>query len=188
MKEAEEYSLRRTKCEEGFEAFEGRLQNAEHSDKIMKSHQRGEKAKEDAALALDRVKQLEKEKKDLGARVKELEEKTEIVSKEKETALEGLKTKDTKIRNLQVQWIDRQEVEDKEVIIGSFRDEIQTILDAMKTVPMKDKKKVSFAQLTEQLKGDYDNLLREHREDFEHFKGRFLSDTETPSTSPRSSS
>ncbi|KAL3676696.1 hypothetical protein R1sor_026644 [Riccia sorocarpa] len=125
---------------------------AEHSGQLMKAHQRANKAQEDAKAAETKMKEMEKEKTDLEARMKELEEKMDVISKEKEAALEETKTKDMKIQNLQVQWIDRQEVEDKEVIIGNLRDAIQTILDAMKEVPMKDKKKTSFACRTSELR------------------------------------
>ncbi|KAL3676047.1 hypothetical protein R1sor_025995 [Riccia sorocarpa] len=150
-----------------------------------------ERAKESMIAAENKMKHLEKEKTDLEVRVNlELEGKLETVEKEnfKTTALEEAKTKDMKIKNLQVEWIDRQAVEDKEVIVGNLRDEVQTILEAMKTVQMKDKKKTSFTQLATQVKGDFENLLKEHRDDFEHFRASLLSETEAPSTSGKSSS
>ncbi|KAL3680042.1 hypothetical protein R1sor_022998 [Riccia sorocarpa] len=127
----------------------------EHSNKIMKAHQESHRAKESMIMAENKTKKLEKEKANLEVRMKELKGKLEIVEKEKTTALKEAKTKDAKIMSLQVQWIDRQEVEDKQMIVGNLRDEVQTILDAMKAVPMKDKKKTSFTQLAAQMKGDY---------------------------------
>ncbi|KAL3688421.1 hypothetical protein R1sor_014730 [Riccia sorocarpa] len=128
-----------------------------------------------------------KEKTNVEARVKELKAKMETISKEKTAALEEVKKKDKKINNLQVQWINRQEVEDKDVILGNLRDAFETIYKAMKEVPMKEKKKISFTQLADQVKGDYENLLKEHRGDFELFKTSLLSETAAPTTSGRSS-
>ncbi|KAL3678179.1 hypothetical protein R1sor_021135 [Riccia sorocarpa] len=93
----------------------------ETSAKIFKANQRAIEAKEDQKEADERVIQLEKEKTNLEARVKELKEKMEIISKEKTASIEDGKKKDKKIKNLQVQWIDCQEVEDKEVILGNLQ-------------------------------------------------------------------
>ncbi|KAL3696287.1 hypothetical protein R1sor_010363 [Riccia sorocarpa] len=158
------------------------------STKIFKANQRANEAIKEQKVAEDRAKQLEKEKTDLEARVKELEGKMETISKEKTAALEEVKTKDKKIKNLQVQWIDLQGVEDKEVILGNLRDAVETILETMKEVPTKEKKMTSFTQLADQVKGDYERVLKEHRDDFELFKASLLSETAAPTTSSRSSS
>ncbi|KAL3693769.1 hypothetical protein R1sor_007420 [Riccia sorocarpa] len=84
------------------------------SSKIFKANQRANEANEEQKKGEERAKQLEKEKTSLDARMKELEEKMDTISKEKTVLIEDGKKKDKKIKNLQVQWIDRQEVKDKE--------------------------------------------------------------------------
>ncbi|KAL3694642.1 hypothetical protein R1sor_008293 [Riccia sorocarpa] len=149
---------------------------------------RANEANEEKKVALEYAKHKDVEKASLEDRVKELEGKIETIEKEKASLIEEGKKKDKKIKNLQVEWIDRQEVEDKEVILGNFRDSVEFILKSLKEVPTKEKKKISFNQLAEQVKGDYENVLKEHRGDFERFRASLLSETEAPTTSGGKSS
>ncbi|KAL3700636.1 hypothetical protein R1sor_018658 [Riccia sorocarpa] len=145
-------------------------------------------ANEEKKVALEYAKHKEQEKISLEDRVKKLEGKIETIEKEKASLVEEDKKKDKKIKNLQVEWIDRQEVKDKEVILGNLRDSVESILATLKEVPAKEKKKICFNQLAEQVKGDYENVLKEHRGDFERFKASLLLETEAPTTSGRKSS
>ncbi|KAL3679291.1 hypothetical protein R1sor_022247 [Riccia sorocarpa] len=149
----------------------------ESKAKVFKTQQRANESKEEQRVAAEYAKYMEKEKERFEAQVKELEGKIETIEKEKTTLIEEGKKKDKKIKNLQVEWIDRQEVEDKEVILGNLRDSVESILAALKEVPAKDKKKIFFNQLAEQVKGDYENVLNEHRGDFERFRASLLSET-----------
>ncbi|KAL3679636.1 hypothetical protein R1sor_022592 [Riccia sorocarpa] len=160
----------------------------ESTAKVFKAQQRANEANEEKKVALEYAKHKEQEKISLEDRVKELEGKIETIEKEKTSLIEEAKKKDKKIKNLQVEWIDRQEVEDKEVILGNLRDSVESILATLKEVPAKEKKKISFNQLAEQVKGDYENVLKEHRGDFERFRASLLSETEAPTTSGGKSS
>ncbi|KAL3677889.1 hypothetical protein R1sor_020845 [Riccia sorocarpa] len=160
----------------------------ELTPKLFKATQRTKTAEEEKRVALEYAKLKDQEKASLEDRVKELEGKVEAIEKEKVFLVEEGKKKDKKIKNLQVQWIARQEVEDKEVILGNLRDAVETILANLKETPAKEKKKIAFAQLTEQVKGDYETVLEEHRDDFERFRTSLLSETAVPSTSRGKSS
>ncbi|KAL3692481.1 hypothetical protein R1sor_006132 [Riccia sorocarpa] len=65
-------------------------------------------------------------------RLKKLESEFETLKIAKTAQDEELKAKDTKITNLQVQWIDRREVEEKEAAIRGLRDALNEIYEAMK--------------------------------------------------------
>ncbi|KAL3685345.1 hypothetical protein R1sor_003367 [Riccia sorocarpa] len=160
----------------------------ESNAKLFKAQQRANEANEEKKVALEYTKHKDVEKASLEDRVKELEGKIETIEKEKASLIEEGKKKDKKIKNLQVEWIDRQEIEDKEVILGNLRDSVELILTSLKEVPAKEKKKISFNQLAEQVKGDYENVLKEHRGDFERFRASLLSETEAPTTSGGKSS
>ncbi|KAL3679912.1 hypothetical protein R1sor_022868 [Riccia sorocarpa] len=153
------------------------------SSKLFKTTERTNKIEEEKRVALEYAKFKDIEMANLESRVKELEGKIETIQKEKITLIEEGKKKDKKIKKLQVQWIDRQEVEDKEVILGNLRDAVESILGELKEAPAKEKKKIAFTQLAEQVKGDYENVLKEHRDDFERFRTSLLSETEAPTTS-----
>ncbi|KAL3701653.1 hypothetical protein R1sor_019675 [Riccia sorocarpa] len=158
------------------------------SSKLFKTTERTNKIEEEKRVALEYAKHKDNEIVNLKSRVKELEGKIETIQKEKTTLIEEGKKKDKKIKKLQVQWIDRQEVEDKEVILGNLRDAVESILGELKEAPAKEKKKIAFTQLAEQVKGDYENVLKEHRDDFERFRTSLLSEIVAPTTSDRSSS
>ncbi|KAL3689022.1 hypothetical protein R1sor_015331 [Riccia sorocarpa] len=158
------------------------------SSKLFKTTERTNKIEEEKRVALEYAKFKDIEMENLASRVKELEGKIETIQKEKTTLIEEGKKKDKKIKKLQVQWIDRQEVEDKEVILGNLRDAVESIPGELKEIPAKEKKKIAFTQLAEQVKGDYENVLKEHRDDFERFRTSLLSETEAHTTSGRSSS
>ncbi|KAL3677169.1 hypothetical protein R1sor_027117 [Riccia sorocarpa] len=178
----------------GIHQFDGRLPDGrsnewqESNAKLFKAQQRANEANEEKKVELEYAKHKDVEKASLEDCVKELEEKIEMIEKEKTNLITEGKKKDKKIKNLQVEWIDRQEVEDKEVILGNLRDAVESILGTLKETPAKEKKKTSFTQLAEQVKGDYENVLKEHCDDFERFRTSLLSDTEAPTTSGRSSS
>ncbi|KAL3692466.1 hypothetical protein R1sor_006117 [Riccia sorocarpa] len=143
----------------------------------------------------DTIDALEKDKKELqdivkmkDERMKKLESEFEALKIAKAAQDEELKVKDTKITNLQVQWIERREVEEKEAAIGSLRDSLKEIYEAMKTeFPSKKEKKSRLQKLADRTKGDYEGILREYRDDFGEFKRRLLSKTDAPTTSGRSS-
>ncbi|KAL3692165.1 hypothetical protein R1sor_005816 [Riccia sorocarpa] len=138
---------------------------------------------------------LEKDKKELqdivktkDERMKKLESEFKALKIAKAAQDEELKEKDTKITNLQVQWIDRREVEEKEAAIGSLRDALNEIYETMKTeFPSKEEKKSRLQKLADRTKGDYEGILREYRDDFREFKHRLLLKTNAPTTSGRSS-
>ncbi|KAL3677885.1 hypothetical protein R1sor_020841 [Riccia sorocarpa] len=160
----------------------------ELTPKLFKATQRTKTAEEEKRVALEYEKLKDQEKASLEDRVKKLEGKVEAIEKEKVSLVEEGKKKDKKIKNLQVQWIARQEVEDKEVILGNLRDAVKTILANLKETPAKEKKKIAFAQLAEQVKGDYETVLKKHRNDFERFRTSLLSETAALSTSGGKSS
>ncbi|KAL3684194.1 hypothetical protein R1sor_002216 [Riccia sorocarpa] len=143
----------------------------------------------------DTIDELEKDKKELqdmvktkDERLKKLESEFEALKIAETAQDEELKVKDTKITNLQVQWIERREVEEKEAAIGSFRDSLKEIYETMKAeYPSKEEKKSRLMQLADRTKGNYEGILREYRDDFGEFKRRLLSKTDAPTTSGRSS-
>ncbi|KAL3678546.1 hypothetical protein R1sor_021502 [Riccia sorocarpa] len=143
----------------------------------------------------DTIDRLEKDKKELqdvvktkDEHMKKLESEFEALKIAKATQDEEMKAKDTKITNLQVQWIERREVEEKDAAIGSLRDSLKEIYEAMKTdFPSKDEKKSRLQKLADRTKRDYEGILREYRDDFGEFKRRLLSKTDAPTTSGRSS-
>ncbi|KAL3678543.1 hypothetical protein R1sor_021499 [Riccia sorocarpa] len=143
----------------------------------------------------DTIDRLEKDKKELqdvvkmkDEHMKKLESEFEALKIAKAAQDEEMKAKDTKITNLQVQWIERREVEEKEAAIGSLRDSLKEIYEAMKTeFPSKDEKKSRLQKLADRTKGDYEGILREYRDDFGEFKRHLLSKIDAPTTSGRSS-
>ncbi|KAL3691533.1 hypothetical protein R1sor_005184 [Riccia sorocarpa] len=121
-------------------------------------------------------------------RLKKLESEFETLKIVKAAQDEEPKAKDTKITNLQVQWIDRREVEEKEAAIGGLRDALKEIYEAMKAeYPSKEEKKSRLMKLADQTKGDYEGILREYCDDFGEFKRRLLLKTDAPTTSGKSS-
>ncbi|KAL3685347.1 hypothetical protein R1sor_003369 [Riccia sorocarpa] len=122
----------------------------------------------------------------------ECEQRANEANEEKKVALEYAKHKDVEKASLE----DR--VKELEGKIETIEKEKASLIEEgkkkdkkiknLQEVPAKEKKKISFNQLAEQVKGDYENVLKEHRGDFERFRASLLSETEAPTTSGGKSS
>ncbi|KAL3702394.1 hypothetical protein R1sor_020416 [Riccia sorocarpa] len=149
---------------------------------LCKQKEQVRKANETIEEHEDTIDGLEKDKKELqdivktkDERLKKLESEFEALKIAKAAQDEELKAKDTKITNLQVQWIERREVEEKEAAIGSLRDALNEIYEAMKTeFPSKEEKKSRLLKLADRMKRDYEGILREYRDDFGEFSAAYF--------------